>query len=102
MHADGAAVILTALQNITTLRLLDLSYNNISSRSANGIVAVINSNHFLEQLWLDGNTLMTTGVVIIGGALKKHSNFTPLSLSNNEITEDAVEGISAIVKMTPC
>ena len=102
LHADGAAVILTALQNITTLRLLALSYNNISSRSANGIVAVINSNHFLEQLWLDGNTLMTTGVVIIGGALKKHSNFTPLSLSNNEITEDAVEGISAIVKMIPC
>ena len=70
LGADGAAVILTSLQNITTLRVLDLSYNNISSRSANGITAVINSNHFLEQLWLDGNMLMTTGVVIIASALK--------------------------------
>ena len=98
LSADGAAVILSSLQNITTLRVLDLSYNNISSRSANGIAAVINSNHFLEQLWLDGNMLMTTGVVIIASALKKHSNLRLLSLSNNEITEDAVEEISAIVK----
>ena len=97
LGADGAAVILTSLQNITTLRVLDLSYNNISSRSANGIAAVINSNHFLEQLWLDGNMLMTTGVVIIASALKKHSNLRLLSLSNNEITEDAAEEISAIV-----
>ena len=97
LSADGAAVILTSLQNITTLRVLDLSYNNISSRSANGIAAVINSNHFLEQLWLDGNMLMTTGVVIIASALKKHSNLRLLSLSNNEITEDAAEEISAIV-----
>ena len=97
LGAVGAAVILTSLQNMTTLRVLDLSYNNISSRSANGIAAVINSNHFLEQLWLDGNMLMTTGVVIIARALKKHSNLTLLSLSNNEITEDAAEEISAIV-----
>ena len=40
LGADGAAVILTALQNVTTLRVLDLSYNNISSRSANGIAAI--------------------------------------------------------------
>ena len=97
LGADGAAVILISLQNITTLRVLDLSYNNISSTSANGIAAVINSNHFLEQLWLDGNMLMTTGVVIIASALKKHSNLRLLSLSNNEITEDAAEEISAIV-----
>ena len=97
LGADGAAVILTSLQNITTLRVLDLSYNNISSTSANGIAAVINSNHFLEQLWLDGNMLMTTGVVIIASALKKYSNLRLLSLSNNEITEDAAEEISAIV-----
>ena len=97
LGADGAAVILSSLQNITTLRVLDLSYNSINSRSANGIAAVINSNHFLEQLWLDGNMLMTTGVVIIASALKKHSNLTLLSLSNNEITEDAADQISAIV-----
>ena len=97
LGADGAAVILSSLQNITTLRVLDFSYNNISSASANGIAAVINSNHFLEQLWLDGNMLMTTSVAIIASALKKHSNLRLLSLSNNEITEDAAEELSAIV-----
>ena len=97
LGADGAAVILTSLQNISTLKILDLSYNNISSTSANGIAAVINSNHFLEQLWLDGNMLMNTGVVIIASVLKRHSNLTLLSLSNNGITEDAAEEISDIV-----
>ena len=97
LGADGAAVILTSLQNISTLRILDLSYNNISSTSANGIAAVIKSNHFLEQLWLDGSMLMTTGVVIIASVLKNHSNLTLLSLSNNGITEGAAEVISYIV-----
>ena len=97
LGADGAAVILTSLQNISTLRILDLSYNNISSSSANGIAAVVNRNHFLEQLCLDGNMLMTAGVVIIASVLKKHSNLTLLSLSNNGITEDAAEEISDIV-----
>ena len=97
LGADGGAVILTSLQNISTLRVLDLSYNNISSTSANGIAAVINSNQFLEQLWLDGNTLMTTGVITIASVLKKHCNLRLLSLSNNGITEDATGEISAIV-----
>ena len=97
LGADGAAVILTSLQKISTLRILDLSYNNISSTSANGIAAVINSNQFLEQLWLDGNTLMTTGVITIASVLKKHSNLRLLSLSNNGITEDAAGEISTIV-----
>ena len=48
--------------------MLDLSYNNISSRS-----------------------------VTITSALKKHSNLT-LLMSDNEITEHAAEEISAIVK----
>ena len=94
---DGAAVLLTSLQNISTLRILDLSYNNISSTSGHGIAAVINSNQFLEQLWLNGNMLMTTGVVIIAGVLKKRSNLRLLNLSNNEITENAAEEISGIV-----
>ena len=94
---DKVGLILTSLQNIFTLRLLDLSYNNIGSTSADGIAAVIISNHFLEQLWLDGNMLMTTGVAIIADALNKHFNLKLLSLSNNGITEDAAEKISAIV-----
>ena len=98
LGVDGAAVILTSLQNISTLKILDLSYNNISSASAYGIAAVINSNHSLEQLWLDGNMLMTTGVVIIASVLKKHSTLRMLSLANNRITEDAVEEIYAIIK----
>ena len=40
---------------------------------------------------------MTTGVITIASVLKKHSNLRLLSLSNNEIAEDAAGEISAIV-----
>ena len=96
LGTDGANVILTSLQNITTLRVLDLSYNNISSGSADDIATVIKRNLFLEQLWLEGNEL-TTGVVTIASALKRHSNLTLLCLSNSGITDDAAEEICAII-----
>ena len=97
LDTDGTALILTSLQNISTLRVLDLSYNNIDSVSANGIAAVVSSNPFLEQLWLDGNKLMTSDVAVISSVLMKHSNLRLLSLSSNLITEDIGEELSAIM-----
>ena len=95
--SDSVSLILTSLQSIVTLRVLDLSFNGISSVSADGIAAVITSNYLLEQLWLDSNTLMTKGIVKIARVLKKHSNLKLLSLSSNGITEDAAEEVSALI-----
>jgi len=97
LHDEGAAPILNSLQNNTTLRVLDLSYNNISSKSSDGIAAVVSSNQFLEQLWLDGNCLQTYGILRIAGALIKHFKLRLLSLSGNEMTEDSANAISEIV-----
>jgi len=61
------------------------------------VAAVINSNHLLEQLWLDGNEFCSEGVKIIASALKDHCKLRLLSLSNNGITDDAAEEISASI-----
>ena len=53
---EGAAVIINSLQNLKTLKVLDLSYNSITSGPSDGIAAVMTSNTSLEQLWLGACT----------------------------------------------
>ena len=97
LHDRGASVILQSLHNLSTLLILDLSYNHLSSESADSIAVVIGNNCFLQQLWLDGNDLLSRGVVIIANALKKISNLRILSLCSNGITDDAADEISDVI-----
>ena len=93
----GASVILKSLHNLSTLLILDLSFNHLGSKSADDIAIAIGNNFLLQQLWLDGNDLMTSGVVIIARALKTLSSLRILSLCSNEITDDAAEEISNVI-----
>ena len=97
LNTAGALYILNSLEYLTTLQVLDLSYNNISSQSADGIAAVIDSNPLLNQLWLDGNDLHSTGTIKICKALKKIRTLSILSLCNNGITDDAAVELSAVI-----
>ena len=97
LNTAGALYILNSLEYLTTLQVLDLSYNNISSQSTDGIAAVIDSNLSLNQLWLDGNDLHSTGTIKICKALKKIRTLSILSLCNNGITNDAADELSAVI-----
>ena len=98
LNTVGALYILNSLEYLTTLQVLDLSYNNISSQSADGIAAVIDSNPLLNQLWLDGNDLLhSTGTIKICKALRKIRTLSILSLCNNGITDDAADELSAVI-----
>ena len=97
LNTAGALYILNSLEYLTTLRVLDLSYNNIGSQSADGIAAVIDNNPLMNQLWLDGNDLHSTGTITICNALKKIRTLSILSLCNNEITDDAADELSAVI-----
>ena len=96
LNAAGALFILNSLECISTLKVLDLSYNNITYQVANNLADVINNNHTLEQLWLDGNNLLSKGVVRISAALCKSTTLRILSLSNNNITDEAAEKLSIV------
>ena len=93
----GASVILKSLCNLSTLLILDLSFNHLGSESADDIAVMIGTNCLLQQLWLDGNDLLTSGVVIIAAALKMLSGLRILSLCSNGITDDAAEEISNVI-----
>ena len=97
LNTAGALYILNSLEYLTTLQVLDFSYNNISSQSADGIAAVIDNNPLLNQLWLDGNDLHSTGTIKICKALKKIRTLSILSLCNNGIADDAADELSAVI-----
>ena len=97
LHDKGASVILQSLYNLSTLLILDLSFNHLSNQSADGIAVVIGNNCLLQQLWLDGNDLLTRGVVRIASTLKKLSSLRILSLCSNGITDYAAEEISNVI-----
>ena len=97
LYDNGASVVLQSLCNLSTLLILDLSFNHLSSDSADDIAVVIGINCSLQQLWLDGNDLLTRGIVIIASALKKLSNLRILSLCSNGITDNAAEEISNVI-----
>ena len=97
LNTTGALYIFNSLEYVTTLQVLDLSYNNIGNESADGIASVIDNNPLMNQLWLDGNNLCSTGTIIICNALKKIRTLTILSLCNNGITDDAADELSVVI-----
>ena len=97
LNTAGALNILNSLEYLTTLQVLDMSYNNIGSQSADGIAAVIDNNPLINQLWLDGNDLHSTGTITICNALKKIITLSILSLCNNGISDDAADELSAVI-----
>ena len=95
--SKGTSVILKSLCKLSTLLILDLSFNHLGSESADDIAIVVGSNCLLQQLWLDGNNLLTRGVIKIATALKMLSSLRILSLCSNGITDDAAEEISNVI-----
>ena len=90
----GAMFILNSLEHMSTLAVLDLSFNNIGWQSAESVTAVIKSNPNLEQLWLDGNSLLDIGVKQICLAMQCGSKLRILSLCSNGITDDGAEELN--------
>ena len=86
-----------ALQNVSSLNKLDLSYNNITKEAANNLAVVLSCNANLKVLCLCGNNLQTQGVIEIAKALQKVLSLVKLDLSFNNIREKAADDIAAVV-----
>ena len=102
LSSAGAIFILNSLVNLSTLKALDLSFNNIGCQSADSVATVIQCNPMLQYLGLDGNDLMDTGVTIICHALKCITKLRVLSFSSNGITNDAAEAITNVISSNNC
>jgi len=102
LSTAGAIFILNSLVHLSTLKALDLSYNNIGCQSADSVAAVIQCNPMIQYLSLDGNDLLDSGVVTICQVLKSVAKLRILSLSSNGITDGASEAISFVMSSNNC
>ena len=92
----GTLKVAKALQHITTLRILGLGNNKIPQEACNELALAIKSNKHLKGLWLNDNNLHSS-VNIILNSLTAITTLTVLSLSKNQITEEADEALESVI-----
>ena len=79
----GVNKITTALKSIFCIKVLDLMNNNLPEQVADGLAAAIWSNNSLQKLWLSGNHLGSSTVVIVN-ALAGITSLKELALNDNK------------------
>ena len=72
----------------TTIKYLDLSWNNISEKGMKIIVSMLGKNQSLEKLLIQHNYLKTKGAELMVRALKLHTEMKYLDISANEIESE--------------
>jgi len=94
MSGSEVAVIAEALNELSTLQFLDMSYNEITDQAVIKIASVITNNHLLKHLNLSGCCLKDFGIEIIFNALA-HTNFLlSLNISENHITSKVAKNVN--------
>ena len=94
---NGVGKILAALSCISTLETLDLSRNDISAEMATELATVIERNPSLVDLRLNGNRLMSSGIITVAKSLSNISTLRKLNIGNNLITKEAVAAIRLVL-----
>ena len=92
------AIVATALSKRSTLRHLDLSYNQIVTDStALKMASVIKSNLSLKNLNLSNCHLQESGIKIISKALVRLTSLVSIDMSKNKITYNSMKYVAAAI-----
>ena len=93
----GVIKIARGLKNISSLKVLDLSNNNITEQAADELAAAIRFNKSLEEIWLSSNYLRSSAIVVVN-ALQENSSLKELYLNDNKNrSEELAPVISSVV-----
>ena len=84
------------LQDTITLKVLDISNNNISSEAAGDITVIVSKQVNLEKLILSGNNLQD-GLIVIIKELKCYPTLRMLDISNNNASITVTDKIAAVL-----
>ena len=98
LHSTGIKIIAESLSKLIKLRKLDLFNNNIGKEGASSLAVVIqNSSTSLQDLFLSGNNLETSGVLEICNALSHINSLHVLTLSNNYISDEVTSQLIEVL-----
>ena len=82
------------LKHISTVKIFDLTNNNLSDCVVRDIEIVLSCNE-LEELYLGGNNLRDTGMIKIAEALQSNYALKVFDISNNCINSKAANSIAS-------
>ena len=93
----GMMKVAKALQQITSIKFLDLGNTNMPKEVSDDLALAIKANQGLEMIWLFNNDLSTSTIITIVSPLCTISTLTVLDLDNNQITEECGEVLGSII-----
>ena len=96
LQSTGIVQILLVSASITTLKVLNISDNNVNIEAAHEIGCVISRQIKLETLILGGNNLQD-GLIVIFKKLNHFSTLKILDISNNNACTTTIDKIAAIL-----
>lgn len=85
--SDRLLIVAKALQNISSLKMLDLTDIKLPNEICHELALAIQSNHSLEELHLGNNNLRHSFDILLQ-PLSKLSSLKVLSIENTEISDD--------------
>ena len=89
--------ILKGTTKISTLKVFNVSHNNITDAAANSIAVLLSNNNNLNTVDLSYNSFQAAGAVEILKGMQNLSNLRRLNISNNNITDEAAADITAVL-----
>ena len=91
-----AVHVVKGLQQITSLKVLNLGNSNLPKEISADLAHVINCNKYLEQLLLFNNSL-SSSIIDILQALSRFSTLKVLDLQGNQVTKETIRYLSSVV-----
>ena len=101
LQTMGVRKITKSLQNVYTLKKLNICYNSITNDAADDIAIVIMCNTQMEELDVSGTDLQTTGIMKIAKSLLHSCALKKLYINKNNITDKAANDITDVIKCNP-
>ena len=97
LFENDVEIIAISLQKLTSLKYLNLSFNDVTNRAAEELSTAIANNFTIEYLNLANCKLKETEIVTIGSALQKIHTLKDLDLGSNEIINKAADVIANVI-----
>ena len=94
LTSDGVGELVSEMSDNHTLRVLNLSGNQIRSEGAVTIATMLKTNSSLQRLYLVRCSIDSSGGVELGTALERNKTLRELRLSQNALGNNGVRGLS--------
>ena len=97
--SKGVEILSTSLRNNSTLKCLDLTYNQISDRGVQILTEALlpEQNSSLKTLYLSKNRISNEGAKYLAEMLRRNQTLTELWLSSNEISQEGIRQLANVL-----